>query len=193
MNKYLTPRSYQRRSAFDQVSFTNLIGAKCIFLSAVLVGCASTPKLPPPKEGPTFFVHRLGQGETLGQLSNWYTGIQGGWKEFFVRASDSDKNRLPVGGVVLIPEHLLVRRDPPPRTFFKSIQKKSSSTIPAKEESIVDSPVEEPIEPPLEQQVVDNTDVGASQKEMIEDEFLGQIIESTKMHELEDLPVQNSE
>jgi hypothetical protein len=156
-----------------------------VFSILVSVSACTGIDTPPPSktELPSFFIHTLSPGETLGQLSIWYTGSETHWKDFFIRAPDGDKHKLRVGGLVLIPEHLLVRRDKPTKSFVKKARKKvNSGAASPPAESLMDVIIEEPVE-----QTQNNLENAENQKqEKLEDDFLGQLIDSTKLHSNED-------
>ena len=106
---------------------TRIVKALC--LAALLAGCATTtkqpegvsediairaPALPPP--APSYFVHQVKfAGQTLGRISEWYTGSYDNWREI-ARANDLavPNTRLKVGREVKIPTELVTRHEPLP-------------------------------------------------------------------------------
>ncbi len=69
-----------------------------------------------PTPGPSFLVHVVKfRGETLGQITEWYTGRFDNWRTV-ARANDlaEPHETLSIGREVRIPSQLVVRRDPLP-------------------------------------------------------------------------------
>jgi hypothetical protein len=94
---------------------------------AVVCGCASPTRQgevedlavrPPatPTPAPSFLVHVVKfRGETLGQITEWYTGRFDNWRTV-ARANDlaEPHETLSIGREVRIPSQLVVRRDAMP-------------------------------------------------------------------------------
>jgi hypothetical protein len=111
---------------------------------AVACGCASPTRRgevedvavrPPatPTPAPSFFVHVVKfRGETLGQITEWYTGRFDNWRTV-ARANDLAEPHeiLSLGREVRIPSQLLVRRDPLPAPKKKRVPKATAPAQPA--------------------------------------------------------------
>ncbi len=81
------------------------------------------PAPPPEPEEPEPFVHTVSfQGETLSLIAKWYTGRQSNWREVAAANPGIDPNRIFLGNQVVIPEELLVTRDPLPQSFVQKHQ-----------------------------------------------------------------------
>ena len=89
---------------------------------------ASTEPTPPP----SYFVHVVEfRGETLGQITEWYTGRYDNWRAV-ARANDLavPNEALKVGRQVRIPSQLVVRQDPLPAPKRKRATKAAAPTAP---------------------------------------------------------------
>jgi LysM repeat protein len=71
---------------------------------------------PSPAAAPEPFVHRVNAGETLGGIARWYTGKEANWRRLAQVNPDIQPQRMQIGALIRIPEDLLIRRAPMPRT-----------------------------------------------------------------------------
>jgi len=71
---------------------------------------------PSPTATPSYFVHVVKfRGETLGQITEWYTGRYDNWRAVArVNGLAVPNEALSIGRAVRVPAGLVVRRDPLP-------------------------------------------------------------------------------
>jgi hypothetical protein len=114
---------------------------------AVTCGCASPTRrgeaedlavrpLATPTPAPSYFMHVVRfRGETLGQITEWYTGRFDNWRTL-ARANDLAEPHEPlsIGREVRIPSQLVVRRDPLPAPKKKRAPKGTAPAQPAPSE-----------------------------------------------------------
>lgn len=85
---------------------------------------ASTVTVEPEQDSelepePESYIHTVSlEGETLSLIAKWYTGDLGNWKALAEANPGIDPNRIFMGDEILIPEDLLVTRDPMPQSFL---------------------------------------------------------------------------
>ena len=78
-----------------------------------------SPVLSEEVSAPPVFVHTVAlQGETLSAIAKWYTGSANNWRELAAANPDLDPNRIFLGNEIVIPEDLLITRDPLPQSFL---------------------------------------------------------------------------
>ena len=74
---------------------------------------------PEPEPEPDDYIHVVSlEGETLSLIAKWYTGDLGNWTALAEVNPDIDPNRIFIGDEILIPEEMLVTRDPIPQSFL---------------------------------------------------------------------------
>ena len=103
----------------------------------LLAGCASkapapTPP-PPPAEAPQtrYFSHKVRHsGETLGIIAEWYANDPGFEKALLQVNPEIGSGKIREGTRVLIPEVLMVTRDPMPREFVERYYRAPAPAIP---------------------------------------------------------------
>ena len=129
----------------------------------LMIGCAKEP-VPPPAPRPAvephplpdpFFIHRVEQrGETLGDISRWYTGKYGNWVILIKPVNPELEQccaKLEVGREVKIPRHLMIRTDPMPAPKKKVVSRPPKPPKETKsEEAQPPKPVGEAPAPPDE-------------------------------------------
>jgi hypothetical protein len=131
---------------------------------AVLGGCASPTRqgegedlavrpAATPTPAPSFFVHVVKfRGETLGQITEWYTGRFDNWRTV-ARANDlaEPHETLGIGREVRIPSQLVVRHDPLPAPKKKRTPKGPAAAQPSPEAAAgeKDGDGVEPVLPPV--------------------------------------------
>jgi len=84
---------------------------------------------------PSYFVHAVKfRGQTLGQITEWYTGSYDNWRKI-ARVNDMavPNVQLKVGREVKIPSELVVRQDPLPEPKRKRVAKPSEAAKAAKD------------------------------------------------------------
>jgi hypothetical protein len=65
---------------------------------------------------PRLYVHEVRRsGETLISIAEWYTGSRDNWKAIAKANPQMNPNRIFIGDNIIIPENLLIRRDPMPK------------------------------------------------------------------------------
>jgi hypothetical protein len=92
---------------------------------------------PPLKQRPHFVHEARYQGENLEIIAKWYTGDSKNWSALADANPHIDFKQVTIGNSVYIPEDLLKKRDPLPREFIASFNKKPeprSRTKPKKKE-----------------------------------------------------------
>lgn len=68
------------------------------------------------------------RGETLGEISEWYTGKVSNWAKIALNNRQVNPRRLAIGETIFIPGELVVRRDPLPRSLL--VSKETSQVMP---------------------------------------------------------------
>jgi|GEM_PF-2031237 len=113
-------------------------------LSLNTIGCVPTnrePEIPQPPvvEHQQNLSHTITyRGETLAVIAKWYTGTSDNWKEIKKANPNLNPNRMNLGDVILIPERLVTRRSPLPRS---AVKQRAPVVAPIKT-----APVNEPVE-----------------------------------------------
>jgi hypothetical protein len=75
---------------------------------------------PPEVKPPEDLVHTVTyEGETLSIIAKWYTGDLNNWQDLAAANPDIDPNRIFIGNEIVIPEELLLTRDPMPQYFIR--------------------------------------------------------------------------
>ena len=75
---------------------------------------------PPEPEIQGDYIHTVSyEGETLSLIAKWYTGRLNNWKELAAANPDIDPDRIFIGNEIVIPEKLLVTREPMPWSFIR--------------------------------------------------------------------------
>jgi hypothetical protein len=129
---------------------------------AVACGCASPTRRgevedlavrPPatPTAAPSFFLHVVKfRGETLGQITEWYTGRFDNWRTV-ARANDLAEPHeiLSIGREVRIPSQLVMRRDALPAPKRKRVPKGTPTPQPLAPEAPSGEDRTEPVLPPV--------------------------------------------
>lgn len=107
-------------------------------LSLSLSACFANRSKHGDSESPrfTYISHTVKYpGETLAAISAWYTGSAKNWGEILKHNPGLKVNRIALGSVIQVPDHLLVRREELPKKFLsqggkpdfsKSVDKQSS-------------------------------------------------------------------
>jgi hypothetical protein len=101
-----------------------------VALAAVVMACASAAPVrspqeeeeriavvaPTPTSAPSYFIHVVKfRGETLGQITEWYTGRYDNWRAVARANGLAVPNELlSVGREVKVPSQLVMRQDPMP-------------------------------------------------------------------------------
>lgn len=142
-------------------------------LSSGLTACVekAPPKIEPVEvKAPVVadYEHHVGVGESLAQISNWYTGSPKNVAA--IRAANPGLNprRLKRGQTVIIPGPLVTRREPLPKNFGKAPAKSVAKRVPesVRREEATNSPVNDT--PPAtgnDADIVEKSlDVGAGSK-----------------------------
>ena len=77
-----------------------------------------SPPIPPEVK---YYTHTVKwSGETIIRLSRWYTGSGNNWIRLIEANPSIDPRRIKIGDTILIPENLLVTRDPLPISYLSS-------------------------------------------------------------------------
>lgn len=97
-----------------------------------------------PPAGEQFLYTVQWADESLSIIAKWYTGKLMNWELLAEANPGLDPNRIDIGDLILIPEDLLVRRDPVPQGFVRSLQPET------KPEQSMEPVKKPPIPPPLE-------------------------------------------
>ena len=79
---------------------------------------------PSQRQRPHFVHEARWQGETLEIIAKWYTGDRKNWPALADANPHIDFKEVTIGTSVYIPEDLLKKRDPLPREFVASFNKK---------------------------------------------------------------------
>jgi len=75
--------------------------------------------------GTNYFSHIIRwPGENLSRISMWYTGTVNNWQRIQEANSLIDPKQIDIGDTILIPEILLITREPMPMEFRGNVQKK---------------------------------------------------------------------
>lgn len=118
-----------------------------LLLSGSLMSCNEPPKptIDPNLEANKHPVvadleHRVGPGETLAVISQWYTGKPTNWAAIKGANPGLNPNKLRLGQVVIIPGDMVIRREPIPRSFMKASSAKSNKKAPASVLKTEDTP-----------------------------------------------------
>jgi hypothetical protein len=114
-----------------------------VALAAVVMACAcaapvSSPHeeekrvavlAPTPTPAPSYFIHVVRfRGETLGQITEWYTGRYDNWRAVARANGLAVPNEvLSIGKEVKVPAQLLVRQDPLPAPKKKRTPRPTTS------------------------------------------------------------------
>lgn len=99
----------------------------CLFC----LSCAPDRKEELPQEPlgsvPVIFEHQVRySGETLVRIANWYTGKSKNWKLVADANPDLNPKRMKIGSKIIIPQELLIRKDPLPKSAI--VRAKASKT-----------------------------------------------------------------
>jgi len=97
----------------------------CASVALVVLGfffgaCSPQKHTPPPMYTHTVSV----PGETLGLISDWYTGSAQNWRAIAAQNPGLNPNRLRMGDQVYIPESMTRRTDPLTRKYVESATRK---------------------------------------------------------------------
>ena len=111
----------RRRAELDAIvdTLTSDVGGEPVAVRA--------PAPPPP--APTFFVHTVKfHGQTLGRISEWYTGSFDNWRKLSRVNNDLSVPNvvLKIGREVKIPTEIVVRQEPLPEPKKKHVARKAS-------------------------------------------------------------------
>ncbi len=75
--------------------------------------------------GTSYFSHIIKwPGENLSRISMWYTGTVNNWPSIQKASSLLDPKQIDIGDTILIPENLLITREPMPMEFRGNVQRK---------------------------------------------------------------------
>lgn len=103
-----------------------------LLLQVSLTACAFFEGPPAPPPAPDHLQHTVTfPGETLGLIASWYTGASTNWRELKDFNAEIDLKRIRTGDRITIPERLLVRREPMPKSFVRSFYRSKVSNEPA--------------------------------------------------------------
>lgn len=81
------------------------------------VACSSRPQPAPVVAEPKYLVHEVKySGETLGLIAAWYTGKTGNWPLIEAANPGLKPTRIRLGDLIQVPEELVVKSDPMPKT-----------------------------------------------------------------------------
>jgi hypothetical protein len=143
--------------AKSTTSYRLLILGAAVLVLTVSVGCAANKQAPAPEPAPApvqpDYIEHLVQyyGESLGVISQWYTGKLQNWT--LVREANPGlrADRIEIGQVIRIPRRLLVREEPLPASFVKRVNaqyKKGGTAKPGEPSAAVEKvPAEVPVAP----------------------------------------------
>ena len=85
----------------------------------------STPTPPEIK----YYTHTIKwSGETIIKLSRWYTGSGNNWMRIIEANPAIDPRRIKIGDTVLIPESLLITREPLPISYLTSSKEQTEKS-----------------------------------------------------------------
>ncbi|MBN8550199.1 MAG: hypothetical protein J0M12_12850, partial [Deltaproteobacteria bacterium] len=145
-------------------------------LSLTAIACSNNASKPPPASGPVYHTVSL-SGETLGAISDWYTGSPNNWRIIAKENGSLNPDRLRLGDQIYIPATLVFRREPFPASMIvaprKSVKRAPvnnlAQTLPASETvAVVDTEsvavvTEEKVAPSGQTEVVTEVAVGETQ------------------------------
>jgi hypothetical protein len=111
--------------------------------------------LPTQPPGRTYFLHRVTiPGESLSIIAKWYTGDLKKWEQLAEANPNLNPNRINIGDEILIPEDMMIKKDPITKSFVDSFAPKSRS------EKVVSEPESETEPPPPQPEpIVEETDI----------------------------------
>ena len=105
-----------------RLRFAPVAGIVTLAIYSSLVACSPQKSLPPP-----MYVHTVSvQGETLGLISDWYTGSSQNWRTIADNNPGLNPNRLRLGDQVMIPESMTTRTEPLTRKYVESANRRST-------------------------------------------------------------------
>ena len=79
------------------------------------------PISPPTPPEVKYYTHTIKwSGETIIRLARWYTGSGNNWIRLIEANPSIDPRRIKIGDTILIPENLLVTREPLPISYLSS-------------------------------------------------------------------------
>lgn len=94
-----------------------------LFLAMLLLsGCSlltyfGDEPAPAPAAKTAYYYHKVAvPGETLAIVAQWYTGKAQNWKTILVHNPSLEITRIRIGDQIRIPEYMLVKRAPLPRS-----------------------------------------------------------------------------
>ena len=88
-----------------------------------------SPK-PPPAPASKTWAHKVrNRRETLFSIAMWYTGSGSNWPRLAEVNPDINPKRIHVGDTVLIPEDMLLTRDPMPAGYPEPRRKRSKTKV----------------------------------------------------------------
>ncbi|MBN8550482.1 MAG: hypothetical protein J0M12_14300 [Deltaproteobacteria bacterium] len=96
-------------------------------LSFAAFACSNNASKPTPASGPVYHTVSL-SGETLGAISDWYTGSPNNWRLIAKENGSLNPDRLRLGDQIYIPATLVFRREPFPASMIASSKKPVKST-----------------------------------------------------------------
>ncbi len=100
-------------------------------------------KLPVQPLGRTYHMHRVTiSGESLSIIAKWYTGDLKKWEQLAEANPNLNPNRIDIGDEILIPEDMMIRKDPITKRFVDSFAPKP------RKKKVVAKPAPEPVTPP---------------------------------------------
>ena len=104
---------------------------------------SSQKKLPVQPVGRTYHMHRVTiSGESLSIIAKWYTGDLKKWEQLADANPNLNPNRIDIGDEILIPEDMMIRKDPITKRFVDSFAPKP------RKKKVVAEPAPEPTPPP---------------------------------------------
>lgn len=107
--------------------------AGALLFCLVLSGCLSVQKITAPFRRDPCFTHTVTwPGESLYLIAAWYTGNGDNWKRIARGNPELNPDRIRVGEVIRIPEHLIQTRKPLPQAFVQSRGEKHAGHISSK-------------------------------------------------------------
>jgi len=95
------------------------------------------PKAMPQEKEPSkkvsYVVHTVKwRGETLSMIAAWYTGKSTNWKAVAEINPDINPRRISEGSTIVIPDHMVKRRDPMPKEYVDRLDKSGKNQNPPK-------------------------------------------------------------
>lgn len=104
--------------------------------------------------GRTYHTHRVTiSGESLSIIAKWFTGDLKNWEQLAAANPNLNPNRIEIGDEILIPEDMMLRKDPITKSFVNSFAPKP------RKKKIVTKPVPKPVSPPPPDPVEEETDL----------------------------------